>query len=130
MKIAKVLVGPAVLVSLVAGVAHAGPGAAASGDAARGKTLFQQRCAMCHSVGQKGSAVGPNLAGVVGRKAGSAAKFNYSPAMKKSGMVWNAATLDAYLASPMSKVPGGRMAVSIPKADDRRDIIAYLDGVK
>lgn len=130
MKIAKVLAGPAILVALVAGAAHAGPGAGASGDAARGKTLFQQRCAACHSVGPNGAKVGPNLAGVVGRTAGTAVKFNYSPAMKKSGLVWSAATLDSYLASPMAKVPGARMAVSTPKADDRRDIIAYLGGVK
>lgn len=95
------------------------------GNASRGKVLFQQRCGICHSVGPKASGVGPNLAGVVGRKS-AATTFNYSPAMKKAGLVWNIATLDAYLAAPMETVPGARMAISTPVAADRKDIIAYL----
>lgn len=101
------------------------PAQAQVGDAGRGKRLFQQRCGICHSVAPKASGVGPNLAGVVGRKSASIT-FNYSPAMKKAGLVWNSATLDAYLAAPMKKVPGARMALSTPAAADRQNIIAYL----
>lgn len=126
MKIAIAIAAPALAAAaLVAAAVQAAPSAGGSGDPARGKTLFQQRCVVCHSVGGQGGKVGPNLAGVVGRKAGTTG-FNYSPAMKKSGLVWNAATLDSYLTSPMKKVPGARMTVSVPKADERRDIIAYL----
>ena len=98
-------------------------------NAARGKTLFQQRCAACHSVAPNGRSVGPNLVGVVGRKA-AAAQFNYSPAMKKSGLVWDSATLDKYLATPTKTVPGTRMVIGTPAAPDRAAIIAYLNGVR
>lgn len=102
---------------------------AQAGDASRGKVLFQQRCGICHNVTPKASGVGPNLAGVVGRKA-AATPFNYSSAMKKAGLVWNIATLDAYLAAPMKMVPGARMAIATPVAADRKNIIAYLATIR
>jgi cytochrome c len=97
-------------------------------DAGSGATLFRQRCQTCHSVtpGQK-ALLGPNLAGVVGRKAGTA-DFRYSDAMKKSAVTWNAATLARYLTSPPKVVPGGKMTVSVNDAKQRADIIAFLQG--
>lgn len=93
-----------------------------AGDAARGRELFQQSCAVCHV---RGGGQGPDLAGVVGRKAGTAS-FGYSAAMTKSDLVWNESTLDRFLSDPTSLVPGTNMAVKVEQEPDRRDLIAYL----
>lgn len=105
-----------------------GPGA---GDPARGERVFQ-RCYACHSVdpGEKARLQGPSLYRVVGRRAASIADFDYSDAMRakgSQGLVWDAATLDAYVADPDAVVPGTRMAVPpLREAQDRVDLIAYL----
>ena len=93
---------------------------------AEGQTLFQQRCQACHSTepGQT-SALGPNLAAVVGRPAGSS-EFRYSQALKASGLTWTPENLDAYLAAPMKLVPGTRMVVGIPDPAQRAAVIEYL----
>ena len=71
--------------------------------------------------------LGPSLAGIMGRKAGTESAYNYSPAMKQSGLVWDGKTLDAYLADPQKLVPGNKMPFPGLKTDhDRADIIAYL----
>ncbi|MFT3966142.1 MAG: c-type cytochrome [Sphingobium sp.] len=99
-------------------------------DAAAGGTQFKARCGACHSVaaGQK-ALLAPNLSGVAGRKAGSTA-FNYSPALKASGLSWDKATLDRFLAGPMKAVPGTRMVISVADAKQRADIVAYLSTLK
>ncbi|WP_208247779.1 c-type cytochrome (plasmid) [Rhizobium sp. T1470] len=98
----------------------------AAAAAAAGETLFKQRCQTCHSVVPgKQSPTGPNLLGVVGRTAGST-DFKYSSAMKASGIVWNAATLDQFISGPSKMVKGTRMAVSVPNADQRASIVGYL----
>ena len=110
-------------VLLLAGLGLAQPALAA--DARNGATQFR-RCAVCHSVQVGKTGLGPNLRGVVGRKAGSL-NFAYSPAMKKSGIVWAVPKLDAFLAAPAKVVPGNRMAFpGLPNAKDRADIIEYL----
>lgn len=103
---------------------------ASAQDATAGGALFKGRCSICHSVtpGQK-SAMAPNLAGVAGRKAGSA-EFNYSPALKASGLKWDKPTLDKFLAAPMKVVPGTRMVISIADAKQRADVVAYLSSLK
>jgi len=103
--------------------------AAQQGDAARGATLFQQRCSMCHTLAGKGGRLGPDLTGVIGRKAG-ATSFNYSPAMKASKTIWNKAALDTYLAAPAKAIPGSRMVISVAKPDERKAIISYLAASK
>jgi cytochrome c len=99
----------------------------AAGDAALGGKLFLQ-CRACHTVGPAdGNGVGPNLYGVVGARAGAKPGYIFSPAMAKSGIVWNAKTLDAFLTRPMTAMPGTKMAftgVANPKV--RADLIAYL----
>lgn len=114
--------------ALGAGLLIATPGQAQ--DAAAGATLFKQRCAACHATtpGKK-SAVGPNLAGVSGRKAGQA-DFNYSPALRGSGLTWNKSTLDSFLAAPRKVVPGTRMVIAVPNAQQRASIVAYLNTLK
>ena len=99
----------------------------ADGDAKRGQKLFDE-CVACHAPERGASGgVGPNLHGVIGRKAGEVAEFRYSPAMKRSGVTWNERELDAYIAEPQKKIPGNRMPYSgMPEARDRADLIAYL----
>lgn len=104
---------------LAAATAQAAP------DAARGQTLYQARCAACHSVDFNG--VGPAHRGVFGRLAGTAKGFsNYSPALKASGLVWTEANLDRWLANPEALVPGQAMGISLPDAAERADVIAFL----
>ena len=101
-----------------------------SADSARGERVFQ-RCFACHSVvaGEDGLP-GPNLRGVIGRRAGTLPGFRFSPALIEQGargLVWTRATLDAYLADPAGFLPGTEMAMpGLSVADDRRDVIDYL----
>ena len=86
-----------------------------------------KKCAVCHSLEPGKNLVGPSLAGVVGRKAGSEPDYDYSPAMKQSGLVWDPATLDSYLADPQKVVPGNKMPFPGLKTDqDRADVIALF----
>jgi cytochrome c len=101
------------------------PALSAAGDAAAGKHAFG-RCAACHSTLPGRNGIGPSLAGVVGRKAGSIDGFNYSPALKKAGISWDEATLDKFLLNPAGYVHGTKMFVGLQKATDRRDVITYL----
>jgi cytochrome c len=96
----------------------------AAGDAVRGQQLYESRCIACHSI--DASRVGPAHKGVVGRKAGSVAGYDYSPAMKGSGIVWTMVTLDRWLADPEKTIPGQKMGYSVPDAKDRADLIAWL----
>lgn len=102
-------------------------GAAQAQDAAAGKKVFM-RCIACHAVQPTaGPKMGPNLAGVVGRKSGSAAGFKYSAAMQKAKLTWNEATLDKWLSKPSTVVPGTSMAFpGLPNPADRANVIAYL----
>jgi len=111
-------------------VALAAPAAAAAGDADRGAKLFQN-CAACHSATPGEHMTGPSLAGVWQRKAGSAEGFaRYSDALKRSGAVWNEATLDAWLRNPAAFAPGNFMNVpGIADAGARSDLIAYLRAI-
>jgi cytochrome c len=109
-------------VSAAAVAQSAAPGAK-GGDAAHGKVLYQA-CAACHSIDEND--VGPRHRGVVGRRAGSIADYNYSPALKQSGLTWNDATLDRWLVNPSALVPGTKMFFKIDDAQARADLIAYL----
>jgi cytochrome c len=104
---------------------------ARAGDAAKGKVVFQ-RCAICHRVEKDGgNGLGPNLFGIVGRKAGTAADFPYSPAMKNSGITWTADKLTAYVTHPAQIVPGNRMAFAgINDQEQVGDVVAYLGTLK
>jgi cytochrome c len=115
------LIGAAALVPALAPAAAAGPDGAA---------LFRQRCASCHTVtpGAK-SPLGPNLSGVVGRKA-AAIQFNYSPALKNSKLTWNRANLDRFLSGPARMVPGTRMVITVSDPAQRAAILDYLQTAK
>ena len=88
-------------------------------------------CMSCHAVTPGQNGIGPTLAGVFGRKAGMAPGFVYSAAMKDSGKIWDEATLDAFLTSPMSAVPGTRMTYMGQSDPAKRKVmIDYLKTLK
>ena len=93
--------------SAVTLIALAGP-ASAAGDAAKGKEAFA-KCAICHQVGpMRQTLVGPELNGIVGRKAGSVEGYAYSPGMKKlgdEGYVWTEEHIDSWIADPKALLP-------------------------
>ena len=99
-------------------------GHAAAADAARGKELYESRCVACHSVDQ--NRVGPAHQGVFGRRAGTATGYAYSPALKKSRIIWSEKTLDLWLSGPEMLIAGQKMGYSVSEAADRSDLIAYL----
>ena len=108
-------------VSAAAGAAGAtGP----TGDVARGRVAYEARCGACHSL--EADRVGPRHAGVFGRRAGSLPGFDYSPALRASGVVWNEQTLGQWLGDPESLIPGQRMGYRLGDAAMRADIVAYL----
>ena len=96
-------------------------------DLKRGQ-LLSLACAACHSLGAGEKAiVGPNLYGMFGRRAAVVEGFDYSPALRDSGLVWTPRALDAWLADPASFVAGTKMTFTgYRSAEDRRDLIAYL----
>lgn len=116
---------PATAIVSLLPIAAAAPAAPAAGQA-----TFEHRCAACHSMEPGENDVGPSLAGVVGRKAGSVAGFDYSPALKAWGKVWTGPQLDQFLAGPQKMVPGTRMAMPVAEADQRQALIAYLAGTR
>jgi cytochrome c len=114
--------------ALTLGAALALPALAhAAADPAKGETLFKQRCSACHSVVEDtGPRPAPSLKGVVGRKAAANPTFKYSPALKGANLTWTSANLDKFLANPAGMVPGTFMVISVPNADERGDVLAYL----
>jgi len=101
--------------------------AQAQGDPAAGKTVFANQCASCHTTEAGKNGFGPSLAAVFGRKAGTLAGFNYSPAMAQAGLTWDEKALDVFLTSSTKEVPGTSMPVALPNPVDRANVIAYLE---
>jgi cytochrome c len=100
--------------------------AAHAADAARGEKLYDE-CIACHSLEPGVHGIGPSLHGVFNRKAGELAGYRYSPALKRSGIIWTVDTLDAFVADSQQFLPGNRMPYAgMPQATDRADLIAYL----
>jgi cytochrome c len=95
-----------------------------AGDPARGAHIYE-RCGGCHSLDR--NRTGPRHCGLFGRKAGSVPGFDYSKAMKQSGIVWSRETLDKFLENPRKDIPGTKMTYAgIKNAQERADVIAYL----
>jgi glucose/arabinose dehydrogenase/cytochrome c2 len=115
--------------ALLAGLACAAPVFAADPNA--GQAVFRTQCALCHSAqpGDNGGAQGPNLNGVFGRHSAST-DFGYTPALKASGLTWDAATLDRFLTAPTTVVPGSAMVIPVPDNTQRANLIAYFQAVK
>ena len=89
-----------------------------------GKALFEKRCGGCHALDRDKE--GPRLRGVYGRAAGTVESFQYSEALKKSGVKWTDENLDKWLSDTESLVPDNDMTFHVEKADERNEIIAYL----
>jgi cytochrome c len=116
-----------VVFAIAASLAAASGAAAQTADPALGKRLWMQ-CRACHATRpDEGQRAGPNLNGIFGAKAGTRTAFPYSPALKASGIVWTAPTLDAFIANPAKTVPGNRMGFGgMPDARSRAALIDYL----
>jgi cytochrome c len=101
--------------------------ALAQGDAAAGEKAFN-KCKACHTAEQGGAnRVGPNLHGVVGRKAGAVDGYSYSKPVKEGDVTWTEDNLDKYLTDPKGFIPGNKMAFpGIKNEAERQNIIAYL----
>ena len=100
------------------------PDGVAKGDPVRGHALYQSRCTACHSLDH--SRIGPAHRGVFDRTAGSVPGFDYSPAVKDSGVRWTAANLNLWLTNPEAFIPGQKMGYQVSEPVDRQDIIAFL----
>lgn len=118
---------PRFIIAAFVAAAFTASALSAEGNAAKGRRTFAAQCAACHTSTAENRITGPALLGVIGRKAGSLEGFAFSEAMKNSGLTWDAATLEKYLAAPGEIVPGTTMtqAVSAPAA--RADLIAFLN---
>ncbi len=117
---------PVVMLLAACGGGTAGSSTAEPEGQAAGASAFAV-CANCHTLKQGAPhRSGPNLHNLIGRKAGEAQGFAYSPALRGSGIVWDAQSLDEYLAAPAQRVPGTRMTHATPDAARRQAIIQYL----
>lgn len=96
-------------------------------EAEEGAKVFKRVCFICHTADAGKNKIGPSLFGVVGRKAGTVPGFAYSEAMKAAGITWDDEAIDKYIADPKKFMPGNKMAYAgVKKADERKEIIAYL----
>lgn len=102
-----------------------------AGDVAKGEKIFK-KCKSCHVVDAEKNKTGPHLVGLIGREAGSVESYKkYSKAIKDSGIIWNAETLDGYLTNPKKYLKGTKMAFAgLKKEQDRQNIIAYFDSLQ
>ena len=96
------------------------------GDVAHGETVYE-KCMGCHSL--DANRVGPMHRGVFGRVAGGVEGYRYSSALRNSGITWNEETLDAWLTDPGKFIRGSAMGFRLSDAQDRADVIAYLQSV-
>ncbi len=101
---------------------------ATAGDAAAGETLFNQKCKSCHRVGEGATnAVGPELNGLIGSKAGTTEGYGFSEALKASGLTFDEATFKDFITAPRTKVPGTKMVFAgLSKDTDRDNLFAFL----
>ena len=111
----------------VALLAVAGSGEVRAQDAAAGEKVFGV-CKACHQIGETAkNNVGPQLNGIIGRKSGTVAGYNYTAANKDSGITWDEATFREYIKDPKAKIPGTKMIYAGLKDEQRtNDLVAYL----
>lgn len=115
---------------IVSGVVACLAASSASAQDAKAGAAVYARCAVCHSTTGKIS-LGPPLNGVIGRKAASVPRYNYSSAMLAQTVTWDKASLDKFLSEPQAMVPRTKMAFAgLSKVKDRQDVIAYISTLK
>lgn len=113
-------------------LAIAGLGARSFGaDVAAGRAAFRQTCVVCHTAepGDGGGAQGPSLYGVFGRAAAGNPKISYTRALSESHLTWDAATLNRFLESPTTVVPGSAMVIAVPDKTQRENLVAYFQSL-
>lgn len=115
------LTSAALLALTLAGTAHAAP------QTTDGQRLWQQRCAECHAI--DADETGPHHRGVFGRRAGSVPGYDYSRAVRKSGVRWDTASLDRWLTDPEQFIPGQNMDFKVASKAERAALIAYLKSI-
>lgn len=114
------------LCAILLGCAFALSSGAMAAEDAKGKKVFK-KCIACHSLEAGKRKIGPDLAGLMGRKAGSVKGYKYSKAMKKSGITWDEKSLDQFLTKPRKFVKGTKMSFpGLKKQAQRDDLIRYL----
>lgn len=108
------------------------PAAAAPEESEDGKVAFNNACRTCHSFKEGDNRLGPTLHGIVGRKAGSIEGFQFSSAMKSSGITWDDKNLDQFIANPENVVHGNAMKPfgGVADASERAKIVDYLKTLK
>jgi cytochrome c len=96
-------------------------------NAMLGKRQFF-KCRACHTLGEgEGNLVGPNLYGLIGRKAGSSEDYSYSKALSESNIVWNEKTLNQWIKKPYEMVPGTTMVFAgMESEEDRAALIRHI----
>jgi cytochrome c len=111
----------------VALLAVAGSGEVRAQDAAAGEKVFGV-CKACHQIGETAkNGVGPQLNGIIGRKAGTVPSYNYTAANKDSGITWDEATFREYIKNPKAKIPGTKMIYAGLKDEKKTDdLLAFL----
>jgi cytochrome c len=115
---------PALIAALaLAGAARAEP----AQQIAAGQQLWRQQCAECHAV--DADETGPRHRGVFGRRAGSVAGYDYSRALRRSGVRWDAAALERWLSDPEQFIPGQNMDFKVASPAERAALIAYLKSI-
>lgn len=117
-------IGAALLALAMAAVAMLPMTGEAQQASVAGKLLFEKRCTGCHALDRHKE--GPSLGGVFGRRAGTAAGFNYSAGLRGAGFAWDEARLERWLTDTSSLVEDNNMDFRVPKADERAAIIEYL----
>ena len=117
------------LTAILIAIAHSGA-MAADANLNAGQEIYQAQCSACHSNQPGMNGIGPTLAGVAGRKAGSLPGFHYTPAISGSGLTWDAKTFIQFLADPTKLVPGTAMTVMVPDETGRANVFAYLATLK
>src|SRR4029078_10533718 len=113
----------------VIAIACSGP-ALAGEDVGAGQEIYHAQCSPCHSNQPCVNGIGPSLAALAGRKAGSLPGFHFTPALQGSVLTWNADTFIQFLADPNKLVPGTAMTVMVPAAAARANLFAYLATLK
>jgi cytochrome c len=122
------------LIAALSGIAYllsspsALPQAAQQTQDGSGQQAFNNACRTCHMVKEGDNRLGPHLAKVIGRKAGSLPDYGYSSAMKEAGFAWDREKLERFIANPDEVVPGNRMKpyTGLASSDDRAKIVAFL----
>ncbi len=113
---------------VILALALAFPVAAVLAQESGGEVVFNNACRTCHTMREGDNRLGPTLAGIMGRKAGSLPDYAFSESLKKSDITWDEATLDKFIENPDAVVPGNNMKPysGMSSAEDRKKVVAFL----